>query len=427
MSRSMLTDSDRVLDPEPLGAIQWRVVLLLVLAFVLEGFDLQVVAFASPTIVAEWGISKQSLGPAMAASLVGMIIGSAIGGRLGDRTGRRPTVVGSIAIFAAATLLTAWTGSVNQIAVLRMIAGLGFGAAQTSAMALLAEWLPTNTRSRVISAVVVSVPGGGMLGAALCAWLIPAAGWRAAFVAGGMLPALLALLLLLYLPESPSFLRLREGDPAARLTNRAAVRQLLSAPYLATTLGLAVAFFSNLAASYAFFSWIPLMVAAMHYPVAAGIRGSFFFNLFGAVGVLCGARAFARWSPKRALFVFVAAGLVAMLSLALSLRGLTTVGTPTATDAVLLMTLLSLAGVGTVGVQAGLYGLAATVYPTWCRATGIGVAGSVGRVGAIVSAYGGGAILSLASGVNVFLVIVMLLFGVTGLGIWLVSPGDRFP
>jgi MFS transporter, AAHS family, 4-hydroxybenzoate transporter len=130
----------------------------------------------------------------MAASLVGMIIGSALGGRLGDRIGRRPTVVASIAIFSGATLLTAWAGSVDQIAVLRLVAGLGFGAALTSAMALLAEWLPTRIRSRVVSVVVVSVPGGGMLGAALCAWLIPAAGWRAAFVAGGALPGVLALL-----------------------------------------------------------------------------------------------------------------------------------------------------------------------------------------------------------------------------------------
>jgi AAHS family 4-hydroxybenzoate transporter-like MFS transporter len=415
-----------VTDQSSLSAIQWRVVLLLVCAFVLEGFDLQVVAFASPSIVAEWGISKQSLGPAMAASLVGMIIGSALGGRWGDRIGRRPTVVGSIAIFSAATLLTAWSGSVNQIALLRVVAGFGFGAAQTTAMALLAEWLPSETRSRVVSAVVVSVPGGGMLGAALCAWLIPAAGWRAAFVAGGALPGVLALLLLLYLPESPGFLRLREGG-SSQPNDRAAVMQLLRAPYLTTTLGLAVAFFSNLAASYAFFSWIPLMVSSLHYPAAAGIRGSFFFNLFGAVGVLLGARALAGWKPTRGLFLFVAVGLASMVSLALSLRGLTIVGEPTAAGLVLLMTLLALAGVGTVGVQAGLYGVASTVYPTSCRATGIGIAGSVGRLGAIVSSYSGGAILSLASGVNVFLVIVALLFVVSGLGIWLVSSGDRRP
>jgi MFS transporter, AAHS family, 4-hydroxybenzoate transporter len=416
-----------VTDRDPLSAIQWRVLLLLVLAYVLEGFDLQVVAFASPSIVAEWGISKQSLGPAMAASLVGMIIGSALGGRLGDRIGRRPTVVASIAIFSGATLLTAWAGSVDQIAVLRLVAGLGFGAALTSAMALLAEWLPTRIRSRVVSVVVVSVPGGGMLGAALCAWLIPAAGWRAAFVAGGALPGVLALLQLLHLPESPGFLSLREAGPGQR-TNRAALRQLLSAPYIKTTVGLAIAFFSNLAASYAFFSWIPLLVSALRYPAAAGIRGSFFFNLFGAVGVLVGARTFARWNPTRGLFVFVAVGLFSMLALALSLRGLTTVTAPTSADLVLLMTLLSLAGVGVVGVQAGLYGLASSVYPTWCRATGVGVAGSFGRVGAILSAYGGGAILSLASGVHVFLVIAALLFVVSGVGIWLVgSPSEPLP
>jgi AAHS family 4-hydroxybenzoate transporter-like MFS transporter len=116
--------------------------------------------------------------------------------------------------------------------------------------------------------------------------------------------------------------------------------------------------------------------------------------------------------------------LLAALSLALSLRGLTTVGgEPAMANLVLLMILLSLAGVGTVGVQAGLYGLAASVYPTWCRATGIGIAGSIGRVGAIASAYGGGAVLSLAAGVNVFLIIVALLFVVSGLGIGLVAYG----
>ena len=60
---------------------------------ILDGFDIQMIGFAAPALVAEFGIDRATLGPALAAAVVGMTVGAVVVGPIGDRLGRKPALL----------------------------------------------------------------------------------------------------------------------------------------------------------------------------------------------------------------------------------------------------------------------------------------------------------------------------------------------
>ncbi|MFO1467619.1 MAG: MFS transporter, partial [Steroidobacteraceae bacterium] len=373
-----------------------------------------------------WHLTKQAMGPAMAAALVGMIIGAAGGGRLGDAWGRRPLLIACLGCFGVATLLTSLADGPVAVAWLRWVAGIGFGAGLSNAMALTAESGSVRSSFQTVNLVILGIPVGGMLGAAIANALLPAFGWRAVFGVAGALPCMLALAMYLLLPESPRFLS-RRAEAAAGRTDSAAARpgwrSLMKPAFRRSTLGLGLAFFASLAVSYAFFSWIPTMMVSLGYSGSIGIRAALLFNLFGALGAALGGKLLSPFGGRIAPLTYVGIGIISMGLLTMLILG---AGRGDADPGVLtgLLIGLSAAGIANIGTQAALYGLAATAYPTELRATGIGLAASVGRTGALLSAYFGGAILSAGSGSSMFLVLAGALYLLSGLGVLIV---DRLP
>jgi AAHS family 4-hydroxybenzoate transporter-like MFS transporter len=213
MKSNATVDVDRVLESAKLRGPALVVLLCAASSLILDGFDIQAVGFVAPALVGALHLERAALGPALAASLVGMAIGAASIGALGDRWGRRRTLLLSTALFGVASLLAATSSSVATLAVWRFITGIGLGGALTAATALIAEFSPRKLRSQAIGAVQIGVPIGGMLGAMLAAELIPAYGWRSVFVIGGVLPLVAAAVMYFVLPESPRFLATR---PQAR-------------------------------------------------------------------------------------------------------------------------------------------------------------------------------------------------------------------
>src|SRR6185437_9379105 len=168
-----VVDIGRVLDDGPFTLIQKIVVLLAALSIVVDGFDSQLIGFAIPVLIKEWGIARSAFVPVLAAGLIGMGIGSACAGLFADRFGRRWAVIGSVLLFGAATCGISFAPDIGTMAVLRLIAGLGIGGALPSSTTMTAEYTPARSRTLAITATIVCVPLGGMIAGLFAHVILP--------------------------------------------------------------------------------------------------------------------------------------------------------------------------------------------------------------------------------------------------------------
>ena len=208
-SGSTHADIGTLLDHGPFTGMQKLVVLLAALSIVMDGFDGQLIGFAIPLMIKEWGITREAFAPAVAAGLIGMGIGSACAGLFADRFGRRMAIIASVFVFGAATCAIGLAPNALAVAALRFIAGLGIGGALPSATTVTAEFTPARRRTLAVTATIVCVPLGGMLAGLFASHVLPLYGWRTLFFIGGSLPIVLGFALLATLPESPRFLARR--------------------------------------------------------------------------------------------------------------------------------------------------------------------------------------------------------------------------
>ncbi len=432
----MVVNVTEVIEKERVGLLQIRVLVLTMLAIIVDGFDIQAIAFAGPVLLAEWGLAKADLAPAIAAALVGMALGAPLGGIVGDKLGRRMAIVASAAFFGVATIATSRAPDITSLTILRLISGLGFGAMLPNATALLAEWMPARLRSHAVSLMIIGVPLGGMIGAAVSRWLIPDYGWRSIFAFGGVLGLVVGVLLLLLLPESLRFLMNRGDDstraerlltkafPARNFTGstftvdsaatKASWRDVFTRNHVRVSLGLSLAFFSGLMVFYCFSNWVPTVLTSMGMPLDVAIRGAFYFNMWSLAGAIGGGLLIAWRGSRTGLLLILGCALAVTVVMAY----LILTGRP---SELAVMIGLSCAGASASGLQAALYGLAAAAYPTNCRSTGVGLVAGVGRLGSITSAFAGGVVLSLPGGNGLFFVLVAGVLVVASLGILIVD------
>jgi AAHS family 4-hydroxybenzoate transporter-like MFS transporter len=377
------------------------------LAIVLDGMDNQLLGNVIPALMREWQLPRAPFTAVLALAPLGMMAGGAAGGMLGDRVGRRTALLCSVVAFALPTLAIAAVDGVVMLGVFRFLAGLGLGGAMPNAAALASEYVPKRQRPSAVTLTIVCIPLGGTLAALLAGWVLPHYGWRALFVIGGIIPLALAILLFLVLPESPQFLATRRerwpelarllarfghdvGVDAAFAHGTAAAPQVSSRPSIGAlfvpdlrrdTLGLCGAFFFCLLANYVGFSWIVTMLTGAGYRQADASSALAAFNFGGVGGALLGALVIQRLGSRITLLSMAA---VAVAS------GLTMAAMPLAPPMTpVLFAMFALTGGLLNAVQTTMYALAANVYPTAIRATGVGTAVAVGRIGNVVASYVG--------------------------------------
>ncbi len=398
-----------LLDHGPWGGYQKLVLFMTALAVILDGFDNQVLGFAIPAIVKEWGVSRAAFAPIFAIGFLGMSLGTALGGMLGDRAGRRTALIAAVALFGVSTLASAFAPNLVWLGVLRTISGFGLGAAMPNATTLIAEFSPTRRRSLAVTLGIVCIPLGGLVGGLIAAHTLPSLGWRALFIMGGIAPLILTGVLAVWLPESPRYLagrpsrageldkvmaRMGHAHDGAGFTDhgetqvkRASFGQLFDQAFRLDTVALWGAFFFCILSTYVVFSWAPSMLSASGFDLAVSSNGLAAFNLGGVLGAVAGAWAILRYGSRVSMLVMAAGAVISCALLAL---------TPldAGHGATRLMAGLFVAGAFINGVQTTLYALAAQVYPAAVRATGVGATAAVGRLGAIVSSFVGAAVVS---------------------------------
>ncbi|HEX8645459.1 MAG TPA: MFS transporter [Thermoleophilaceae bacterium] len=192
------------------------VILSLVTMFgaVLDLFDFFLIAFIVPVIDDEWHLTFGQATAVLLSAGVGAIAGALVWGRLGDRYGRRKPLIAGILTFSVATGLLALAPDDGwwYLALGRIVVGAGVAGVAVIAVPMTLEFTPTRMRTTMVGFVTTAtVPIGILMAAALSATLADPLGWRPLF-AIGIAPAVLALFVKWYVPESPRWL-IDQGRP----------------------------------------------------------------------------------------------------------------------------------------------------------------------------------------------------------------------
>jgi len=405
VTASAPVDVGRLIDDSPWGARQKLFVGLTALTIIFDGIDNQLLPISIPALIKDWSVARSAFAPVLASGLIGMMIGGAIGGMAGDRFGRRLTLVISILVFGILTAAVALVDGLTPLAILRFGAGLGLGGAMPNAASLASEYVPRRHRPFAVTLTIVCIPLGGTLAAFLGGRALPALGWRALFCIGGLLSLAVAAIAGYALPESPRYLaRQRQRWPELARTVRrmghdvalesavvdqdekaiaqASVGALFAPEFRRDTLALSGAFFSCLLAVYIAFNWVPAMLNDAGLGLIVASNGLTAFNLGGVAGAIGGALLIGRFGSRPAMISMAGIAVAAALGLA---------ATPitSTTNPAWIIVMLGITGGMINGVQTTMFALAAHVYPTTVRATGVGTAVAVGRFGGVLSPYVG--------------------------------------
>lgn len=378
-----------------MGRVQIQVLLLCTFILVLDGLDTQVIGYLGPALAEDWHLSSAALSPIFSAGLAGLLAGLLVIAPIADRVGRKLTLAVSTLLFGAFTLATAGAQGVSDLMLYRVAAGIGLGAALPNALNLASEYCPKRRRATLVMFVFCGFAIGSILGGGLTAGLVARFGWRLVFVVGGILP-LLATPFLFWMPESLSFLALRQPGsprlvqlvqridpgypvpPGAQITSlegwptAVPVASLFTAGRALGTILLWIAFFINLMDFYFLQNWLPTIFRSSGFSLATAAWVTTLIPIGGIVAGLMAGPLMDLYGPYPIL-----SGLYL-----LGTAGVAYVGLASSLPALIVTTFC--AGFCVSGGQKVVNALAVGFYPTSMRATGVGWALGVGRVGSIV-------------------------------------------
>jgi AAHS family 4-hydroxybenzoate transporter-like MFS transporter len=423
-------DVQQFINRQALSAYQWRIVALCFLIVFLDGLDTAAMGFIAPALSVDWGVPRASLGPVMSAALGGMVFGALGSGPLADRFGRKGVLVVATFIFGGFSLLSAFSSNLEQLVILRFLTGLGLGAAMPNATTLLSEYTPERLKSLLVTGMFCGFNLGMAGGGFVSAWMIPAYGWHSLLVLGGVLPLALAVVLLLWLPESARYLvvhgksaeRIRRvlapiGREAAEARHFVVPEQktvktgsvfavIFNRSYSAGTLLLWLTYFMGLVIVYLLTSWLPTLMrdAGASLEQAALIGALFQFG--GVLSAVFVGWAMDRFNPHRVIGLFYALAGIFAYCVGQSLG-----------QVALVATLVLVAGMCINGAQSAMPSLAARYYPTHGRATGVSWMLGIGRFGAITGAWMGATLLGLGWTFTQVLTALLLPAGLAALAV----------
>lgn len=377
-----------------------------------DGFDTQAVAFTGPAIIDAFQLEAKALAPVLTAGIIGMTVGAMCLGMLADRLGRRMTLMICMFIFATATFFTAYVTHLDQIFILRVIAGLGMGGATPVLLALASEYSPQRYKGLVTTGVLLALPAGAMLGGILAAKIMPIWGWQSIYIIGGVVPLFLLLILFFILPESLEYLKQRptakniakiekilakitgqnfkltkeEIAPEQTTAVKAAQLSALFQNGLAkTTIGVWGTYFFNWIAWFMLLSWLPTILKQAGLNPADAPYASVTVNAAFIIFAIPLAYFLPKLNTLKILYFMLGCGIAIALALGFTIQ---------TQQWGLIFALVALAGFGIGGQQLALNYLVVASFPTEVRATATGWAIGMGRFGAILGSAIGGTVLA---------------------------------
>jgi len=207
-------DLATMLEGRKLTPFNYLLICLSWLVTMFDGLDMMLVSFTAPYMQDELHLTDVQLSGAFSAGTAGMIIGGLIFTYVGDRIGRRPTIIMCTLAFGVFTFLTGFATIYPALLALRFLDGLAIGGALPLAWALNVEFIPSKLRATVVAFIMMGFSIGSSLAAPLTNSIAPIHGWEGVYFAGGIGSVACAILIAIFLPESPRFLISKGKSPA---------------------------------------------------------------------------------------------------------------------------------------------------------------------------------------------------------------------
>ena len=356
-------------------------ILLCFTVALIEGLDLQSAGIAAAGIRAAFNLDPTMMGWMFSSSIIGLLPGAFLGGCIADRIGRKKVLVAAVILFGVFSLWTAYAGSLNSLLAARFLTGLGLGAALPNLIALCAEAVEEHQRSTAISIMYCGVPLGGA--AAALVGMAAGEAWQWVFIVGGIAPLAIAPLMLLMLPESAAFSCQQDAASQGRPSTVAA---LCGEGRTRVTLSLWVSYFFTLTVMYMLLNWLPSLLLGLGFSKPQAGLVQMIFNIGGALGSLLGGVLLDRFRRAPVVLSIYTGLLLALAGIGLS-------------ESVVAMAAAGFAaGAFVMAAQLVLYALAPAYYPTLVRATGVGAAVAIGRLGSVSGPLAAGQILAAGAG-----------------------------
>jgi AAHS family 4-hydroxybenzoate transporter-like MFS transporter len=401
---------DDLVDGQKFRGFNFNLLFWSFLAMFADGYDISVMPFAMPAFSKLWHVDAGSLSYVITASLVGVLAGSPLLGSVGDRFGRKAAILLASVIYGVTTLAVIWQHGYAATIMLRFLTGIGIGGLMPNTIALNAELSPRRLRATLVVLMFTGITLGSSAPGLISAWVQPVFGWPVLFLAGGVIPLLVAGCLYFTLPESVKFLvdhtdrraellatarRMRpdlnlgedaqfeSSVPSAHGSAGLGFAQIFGPGFRGITPLLWVCFVTALMANYFLNSWMPLLFNNAGLAPDKAALASSLYHIGGTVGgvlvsVLLDQFGFV---VIAVLFVCAAPAIAAIGASSMSYGELAP--------------LAAIAGLCVLGAQFGNNAAAGLLYPTQFRSKGVGWALAIGRFGSVVGPLLGGQLIKM--------------------------------
>ena len=403
--------------------VQYFSIAICFLMSVLDGMDVLVVSYCAPAIAEDLNLGPKTLGFVFSAGLIGMAIGAIFLAPFADKFGRKKLILASAFIMGFSVLLTAYSGNISQLILMRLVSGLGIGCMLATTATLTSENVLNNSKDFWVSLVISGYPVGAVVSGYVAAAVIPSYGWESMFVFAGLTTLFTIPLIFFFLSESPQFYLKKQPQGALakankilikmnfkpldslpkiglRANNKSLVSQLFLDKYKISTLQLWAALFFAFGCLYFLISWIPKLATDAGLSIELAIYAGTIFNVGAFFGIVLQGYFSSKIGLKKTISFFLLLTFLLMASFKLF------VGTD------ILLLVYFLLGFSLQGGFVGLYSVAARLYPTEFKTTGVGWAIGMGRIGGILAPLIGGFFISigLSLSANFFIFSIPALF-----------------
>jgi putative MFS transporter len=421
------------LDRLPIGSFHYRIMLLIGIGMFFDGFDIYL-AGTVLGVTLKTGFSTLSQNAIfISATFVGMMLGSFGTGFLGDKYGRRFSYQFNLLLFGVASLAAAFAPNMAILIICRFFMGVGLGAENVVGYSTMTEFVPAKSRGKWLGFTTVCVVTGLPVALLVAYLVVPAFGWRAMFVLGGV-GALIVWYLRKSLPESPRWLEavgrndeaealmqkieqeaaqggsLPPPAPASGVRVSTDLATLFAAPLLSRMIVGSVCLITINTLIYGFVTWLPVFFVKQGLSVATSFGYSLLMAIGAPVGSAIGALTADRWGRKPTI---IGSSLFAVVL---------GVVYPTISDPIALLMVGFALTIPIYVLVALLFGVyIPELFPTEVRLRASGIVNTLGRGATIVTPFivvslfedrGVAGVMSLMLGLLVLQIIVVWAFGI---------------